>query len=101
MPFADRCETAPSAAYQAAMKIVLVRVTGRRTADEDPALAPLVGSARRYVQQYRAAPDQQLWVAFDGPALERWLTQNNQPVWGPERRPISCKVAGEVWFTPA
>ena len=35
------------------MKTVLVRVTGRRSADEDPALAPLIGNARRYVQQYR------------------------------------------------
>ena len=26
-----------------------------------------------------------MWVAFDGPALERWLTQNGQPLWGHER----------------
>ncbi len=67
------------------MQIVLVRVTGRRTADEDPALAPLITNARRYVQQYRAAPDNKLWVAFDGAAIERWLTQNGQPLWGHER----------------
>ena len=30
-------------------------------------------------------PDNQLWVAFDGAALDRWLTQNNQPLWGRER----------------
>ena len=76
---------ATAAAFQTAMKSVLIRVTGRRNADEDPALAPLVGNARRYVQQYRAAPDDQLWVAFDGPAIERWLTQNGQPLWGHER----------------
>jgi hypothetical protein len=85
VPFAERCETAPPAAFQAAMKIVLVRVTGSRTADEDPALAPLLGNAHRYVQQCRAAADKQLWVAFDGPAIERWLTQNGQPLWGHER----------------
>jgi len=85
VPFADRCETAPPAAFQAAMRIVLVRVTGRRSADEDAALGPLVGNAHRYVQQCRAAPDNQLWVAFDGPAIERWLTQNGQPLWGHER----------------
>jgi hypothetical protein len=67
------------------MKIVLVRVTGRRSADEDPTLAPLLGNARRYVQQYRAAPDNQVWVSFDGAAIERWLTQNGQPLWGHER----------------
>ncbi len=84
-PVADRSEAAQTAAFQAAMKAVLVRVTGRRSADEDPALAPLVAVARRYVQQYRAAPDNQLWVSFDGPAIERWLTQNGQPLWGQER----------------
>jgi uncharacterized protein len=84
-PVADRSEAAQSAAFQNAMKTVLIRVTGRRNADEDPALSPLVSNARRYVQQYRAAPDAQLWVAFDGPAIERWLTQNGQPLWGHER----------------
>ena len=82
---AGRCEGADSAAYQAAMKTVLIRVTGRRSADEDPALAPLISNARRYVQQCRSAPDNQLWVSFDGPAIERWLTQNGQPLWGHER----------------
>jgi hypothetical protein len=67
------------------MKAVLVRVTGRRSADEDPALGPLIGNARRYVQQYRSGADGQIWVSFDGPAIERWLTQNGQPLWGRER----------------
>jgi uncharacterized protein len=85
VPFADRCDTAPPSAFQAAMRIVLIRVTGRRGADEDPALAPLIGTASRYVQQCRAAPDKQLWVAFDGLAIERWLALNGQPLWGHER----------------
>jgi uncharacterized protein len=82
---AGRCEGTDNAPFQAAMKTVLVRVTGRRSADDDPALAPLVSNARRYVQQCRSAPDNQLWVSFDGPAIERWLTQNGQPLWGHER----------------
>jgi uncharacterized protein len=85
VPVADRSEAAQSAAFQAAMSVVLVRVTGRRNADEDSAFGPLLGSARRYVQQYRGGPDGQLWVSFDGPAIERWLTQNGQPLWGHER----------------
>jgi uncharacterized protein len=84
-PQADRSETAQTAAFQNAMKIVLIRVTGRRSAEDDPALAPLLGNARRYVQQYRGAADGQVWVSFDGPAIERWLTQNGQPLWGHER----------------
>jgi uncharacterized protein len=82
---ADRSEASQAAAFEAALKVVLVRVTGRRAAEEDTALAPLVANARRYVQQYRAAPDNQLWVAFDSSAIDRWLTQNNQPIWGRER----------------
>src|SRR5882672_993833 len=84
-PMADRSEAAQTEAFQSAMKTVLVRVTGRRSAEDDPTLASLVGNARRYVQQYRGAPDGQVWVSFDGPAIERWLTQNGQPLWGHER----------------
>jgi len=84
-PAADRTEGGQTEAFQTAMKTVLVRVTGRRSAEDDPALAPLVANARRYVQQYRGGADNQVWVSFDGPAIERWLTQNGQPVWGHER----------------
>jgi uncharacterized protein len=84
-PMADHSEAAQTEAFQAAMKIVLVRVTGRRSAEDDPTLAPLVGNARRYVQQYRGGSDGQVWVSFDGAAIERWLTQNGQPLWGHER----------------
>ena len=85
VPLTERSDAAQQAAFEAALRIVLVKVTGRRTADQDPAVGPLIASARRYVQQYRAAPDNQLSVSFDGAALDRWLTQNNQPLWGGER----------------
>ena len=85
VPVTDRSEVGMTAAFQAALKSVLVRVTGRRSAAQDPALAPLIGNARRYMQQYRAGTGNQVWVSFDGPALERWLAQNGQPLWGAER----------------
>ncbi len=84
-PLADRSEAAYTAAFQTAMKTVLIRVTGRRNAAEEPGLSSLVSNARLYVQQFRAAPDSQLLVGFDGGAIERWLTQNGQPLWGHER----------------
>jgi hypothetical protein len=93
VPVADRSEAAQTAAFQNAMKIVLIRVTGRRNADEDPALSALVSNARRYVLQVRAAPDSQLSVTFDGPVIERWLTQNGQPLWGHER-PTTLMLVG-------
>jgi uncharacterized protein len=92
-PQTDRSEAGQTAAFQAALRIVLVRVTGRQAAQDDPALAPLVSNARRYVQQFRAAADNQLWVAFDGGAIERWLVQNGQPVWGRERPTTVALVA--------
>ena len=95
-PVTDRSEAAQTAAFQNAMKTVLVRVTGRRNADEDPALGPLISNARRYVQQYRAAPDSQLWVTFDGAAIERWLTQNSQPLWGHERPTTLVLLAAQT-----
>jgi hypothetical protein len=85
VPLADRSEAAQAAAFQAALRAVLVKVTGVRSAGEDPSLAPLVSEARRFVQQYRAANDHDLWVAFDAGAIERWLTQSGHPVWGRER----------------
>jgi hypothetical protein len=92
VPVAESCEAAQPATFQTAMKIVLVRVTGRTSAEEDPALGPLIGNAHRYVQQCRRAGNR-LWVSFDGPAIERWLTQNGQPLWGHER-PMTF-----VWLT--
>ncbi len=92
-PLADRSEAAQNAAFEAALRTVLVRVTGRRSIEEDAALGPLLASARRYVQQYQARPDGTLAVTFDGPALERWLVQNGEPVWGVDR-PLTA-----VWLT--
>ncbi len=93
VPIADRSEAAHTEAFQAAMRTVLTRVTGRRGAEGDPALAALVSNARRYVQQYRGAANGGLLVSFDGAAIERWLEQSGQPVWGSER-PVTV-----VWLT--
>jgi hypothetical protein len=95
VPVADRSEAAKPAAFEAALRVVLVRVTGRRAADEDAAFGPLLGNPRRYVQQYRDTQDGQLWVSFDGAAIDRWLAQNNQPLWGRER------PSTFVWLTVA
>jgi hypothetical protein len=95
-PAPDRSEAGLNDAFQTAMKTVLVRVTGRRSSEDDPAMAPLIDNARRYVQQYRGAADGQLWVSFDGPAIERWLTQNGQPLWGRERPSTFVLLAAQT-----
>jgi len=59
-PVSDRSEAAQTAAFKAALKIVLIRVTARRTADEEAVFAPLVNNARAAMfSQYRSAPDDQ------------------------------------------
>ncbi|HTB29685.1 MAG TPA: DUF2066 domain-containing protein [Steroidobacteraceae bacterium] len=93
VPVTDRSEASKPAAFEAALAVVLTRVTGRRTADADPVFGPLLGNARRYVQQYRDTQDGQLWVSFDAAAIDRWLAQNNQPLWGRER------PSTYVWLT--
>ncbi len=85
VPKPDRSEASQDSAFESALGIVLVRVTGRRTAGEEAVFAPLKAEARRYVQQYRATPDNLFWVAFDGNAINRWLAQNGQPIWGRDR----------------
>ena len=93
VPVADRSAATRDSGFQAAMKIVLVRATGKLSAGADAVLAPLVDGATRYVQEYRYAPDGRLWAEFDGAAIERWLVANGEPVWG-RTRPTTF-----VWLT--
>lgn len=85
VPLADRSEAGQAAALQEAMRQVLVRVTGQRSAGYQPALASLVDDARRYVQQYRVVGNNQFFVGFDGARLERSIAATGQPLWGHER----------------
>lgn len=72
-------------AFSDALAAVLVRMTGRRDVSERPGIRPLLENARAYAQQFRQPAPDRLWVAFDGSALERELTERDQPVWGAER----------------
>jgi hypothetical protein len=85
VPLAERSERGQSEALQAAMRQVLVRITGRRDAGEDVTLSSLVTEARRYVQQFRVVGGNQFFAAFDGAKLERAVTDAGQNVWGHER----------------
>jgi uncharacterized protein len=92
VPQTDRSDAGLSTAFQNAMRIVVVRVTGHRAAATDPAFAPLVQNARRYMQQYRAIGGNQIAVSFDSDAIDRWLSESGAPLWGRER-PITA-----VWL---
>lgn len=85
VPLTDRSERGQAEAFQEAMRQVLVRVTGRRDAGDEPALAPLVNDARRYVQQFRVVGANQFFAGFDGARVERAIADAGQPLWGHER----------------
>jgi uncharacterized protein len=72
-------------AFRAALGKVLVRITGRRDVAARPEVAPLLGNAASYAQQFRRPVPDRLWAAFDGTAVERELAALGLPVWGAER----------------
>jgi hypothetical protein len=75
-------DAARPAAVEAALRQVVVRVTGRRGAGTDPALAPLYAAAERYVQTVRPAAGGLVTVGFDADALDAALARAGQPLWG-------------------
>lgn len=79
-------------AYADAMRIVLVRATGRRSASTDPVFAPLLQDARRYVQILRpASGGNPARITLDIAAVERAIAALGQRVW-PRQRPLVLVV---------
>ena len=109
VPFDQDEPDARNLAYQAALTEVLIRVTGTtafaeseqldepaqpvvpgqsdETAQFEPVrrMADLFPNPARYVQQYRAGPDDTLVVTFEGRAIENVLRQAGIPIWGSDR----------------
>jgi len=73
------------AAFQDAMRQVIVRITGERDGDSAPALADLIAGAQRYVQKYSNLPGGKVTIGFDGSKLEKVIAGAGRPVWGRER----------------
>lgn len=90
-----------TAASRAALAEVLVKVSGREDAVQQPALKPMLDQAEQWVQryQYRAIthqapvsamtdvppPAQVLWVAFDRETINQRLSEATLPIWGANR----------------
>ena len=72
-------------AAQDAMRQVLVRLTGRRDAAGDPALAGLISDARRYVQLQRRTTAATTQVLFEADALRDAIGAAGRSLWGPDR----------------
>jgi hypothetical protein len=81
----DMTETGRAVAATDALRQVVIRLTGRRTAGADPALASIYAEAPRLVQTFRSGSAGQVVVAFDPPSLEARLGAAGQRVWSRER----------------
>ena len=75
----------PQRSAQLAMREVLVRLVGSREAADDPALAGVIGDAKRYVQLERNTTRGATQVIFDGPALRAAVAAAGRSVWDPDR----------------
>lgn len=75
----------------AAMRLAIVRATGRRDAAADPALASLVSDAQRYVRSSRPAAGGRTDVALDGEAIESAIVAAGRALW-PAERPLTLVV---------
>lgn len=79
-------------AYSLAMARVLVRVTGQRDVAMRSEAAPLMEQAEQFIQQFTTRGEV-LWVAFDGPSLERAVAASGLPVWNRDRPAILVWLA--------
>ena len=80
-----RADSPEERAYEDALKVVLVRITGREAAADDPDLLGLFPTPRQYVLQFRPEGADRLVVTLDGAAIEALLRRAGQPVWDSDR----------------
>ncbi len=74
-----------------ALKQVVVRLTGRRSAATDGALAPLFAEPLRFAQTYRSVAPGQVAVGFEARGLDAALVAAGQRIW-PRERPATLLV---------
>ncbi len=96
VPMIEDTPQARNAAFRAALEDIVVRITGISADREDDELEPLLQSARRLAVQFGTTSNGELWVEFDGPALERRLLALDQPIWGRERPAILVWLAVDL-----
>jgi uncharacterized protein len=85
VPLQGATEADRTAGFGAALRVAVVRASGRREAAAEPRVAAAAADPARYVQQYSTTADRMLKVGFDSRALEQLLQQANLPLWPAER----------------
>lgn len=76
-------ETTREAAFVAALRTVVVRVSGQR--DAPARLGAALNDPNRYVQSFGTTADGRLQVGFDSRSIDRLLLDAGLGVWGRER----------------
>ena len=85
MPFDREADDPRGDAYDAALREVLMRVSGSDLANSPETVEEMFPSPSSYVMQFRPGAEGTLWVTFDGQAIEQTLRNAGQTVWGAER----------------
>jgi len=85
VPFDQEARDPRADAHSAALREILMRVSGSELAANDALVEELFPSPSSYVTQFRSGADDTLWVSFDGKAIEQTLRSAGQTVWGSER----------------
>lgn len=93
VPVSDESAQATTAGFGAALRQVIVKLTGEAGAADEVLRRAAVGDPAVLVQQFRRDDSGKLWVRFDGVAVRRLVDAAGVPVWG-ENRPLTL-----IWLT--
>jgi hypothetical protein len=85
VPLKGGTEADRNAALGEALRIVVVRASGRRDAAGNAVVTARAAQANRLVQQYSATSDQQLRVGFEPSTIDAILQDAGLPSWASER----------------
>ncbi len=85
VPLDEEANDPRADAHKAALREVLLRVSGSDLAADEERVMALFPNPSSYVTQFRPGEEDTLWVAFDGQAIERVLRNAGQTVWGSDR----------------
>ena len=85
VPYDQDARNPRARAYDAALREILMRVSGSDLAGNADAVKELFPNPASYVMQFRSGANDSLWVSLDGQAIEQTLRNAGQTVWGSER----------------
>jgi len=85
VPYDRKARNARENAYDRALAVVLLRVSGSPLSSDAAMIRQLFPDSSDYVVQFRPGAQDTLWVSFDGQAIESTLREAGQTVWGADR----------------